>query len=85
MAEIENLQSNSLYLNTAQSEWGPVDIAGISESIDKAVSVNDSDEIEDSNLDPLTQHRGIFLMGAEREEEQVEIQENTTGRKIYSL
>lgn len=45
----------------------PVDIVGISESMEGAVLVYDYDETEDINLEPLTQHREIFLIGAERE------------------
>lgn len=66
MPEIENLQSHSFSQNVAHSEQGHVDIVDILESMERAVLV-DSDESEDSNLEPLTQHRGIFLMGAERE------------------
>ena len=85
MPEIENLQSNSFFPNAAQSERGPVDIVGISESMDSVVLVDDSDGTEDSNLEPLTQHRGIFLMGAEREERRGEVQGGITRRTLYSL
>lgn len=86
MPEIENLQPQSLFQkNATHSERGPVDIVGISESTDGAVLVDDSDGTEDSNLEPLTQHRGIFLMGAEQEEQHVEVQENVVRRTFYSL
>jgi hypothetical protein len=64
MPEIENLQSNSFFPNTEQSKRAPVDIVGLSEGME-AAELDNSDETDDSNLEPLTQHCGIFLKSAE--------------------